>query len=131
MFKKIFWKFIYFCHPYVRDFFLWAKILKHNGRQNYHIGFLNSNHDVNSFKKFLEENGFERDICAWIDDDETLSMRKRVNKIYQHHVRLHLDNEIRGHYEYAPESKPWAHFKGKYFKRDQEYFLSILEKILK
>ena len=126
MIKKAFWKAAYVCYPYIRDFLLLTRIMQHNGRQNFHIGFLKEGKTVHDLKKLLAKTGFEKSVLAWIDDDEVLSMRKRTSGIYQHHVRLYTDREVKGHYEYAPESKPRKHLKGIMFEPEKIFFEKLL-----
>lgn len=54
--------------------------------------------------------GFGNHFVAWQDNGQVLSWRKLKNFDYQYHIRVFKDGEIRGHYEYTPESKPLDHF---------------------
>lgn len=74
----------------------------------------------------LTEKGYEEAIIAWCDPGEVLSMRKIHNEIYQYHVRLFIDGEIRAHYEYSPESKPIEHIRETFFKPETEFFKNLL-----
>ena len=47
---------------------------------------------------------------AWADTGQVLSWRKLESFDYQYHLRVFKDGEIRGHYEFTPESKPVEHF---------------------
>jgi hypothetical protein len=125
-----FWKLAYICYPSIRDFLLFTRIMKHSGRQNFLIGILKSGIDKEDFKKFLEKKGFERSILSWIDDDEVLCMRKRMGKKYQYHIRLFCDNEIRGHYEYAPECKPLDHLNAVSQQKKSNYFKTLLSSMV-
>ncbi len=116
----------YYFYPYARDFSLFTQIVRHNGRQKFFIGFLNQNNSNKDFESYLIKKGFEHSILSWIDDGEILSMRKRVHKRYQYHIRLFDDGEIRGHYEYSPESKPLAHLCEVCFLQEESYFKSLL-----
>jgi hypothetical protein len=104
--------------------------MKHGGRQDYLIAVLKPKITKEDFKEFLEKKGFERSILSWIDDGEILSMRKRVDERYQFHIRLFCDSEIRGHYEYAPESKPLDHLNGVVFRQRKEYFQKLLKPLM-
>jgi len=131
-FLKIFWKVAHFFYPYIRDFLLFLRIVKHGGRQNFHVGFLDKKLTVENFEENLKRMGFEKDIIAWIDDGELLSMRKLKGRLWQYHLRLFKDGEIRGHEEYSPESWHWwKHFKGVDERSDEKYFKRILSGVLK
>lgn len=125
MIRKTLWKITYACYPYIRNFLLFSRIMKHSGRQNFHLGFLKQGLSMDDLKYLLEEKGFEKSIMSWIDDDEAMSMRKRANKIYQHHIRLYSDGEIKGHYEYSPESRPRKHLKGEVFEPEKRFFMDL------
>ncbi len=127
--KKYFWKFAYFSYPYLRDFCLFIRITKHKGRQNYKVGFLKKKITKNKFKTLLKTKGYEQSILSWIDDDEVLSMRKRINK-FQYHIRLFKDNEIRAHYEYSPESAPIKHYYESMFIPKKQYFKKLLKGLI-
>ncbi len=127
--KNLFWKLTHRCYPSLRDFLLLARIIKHDGRQEYPIGFLKNGFDRKNVREILENHGFEPAVCAWIDDAEILSMRKEDGK-HQYHVRLFSDNELRGHYEYSPEGNLWGHLKGHVFKPADEHFREILKEVL-
>lgn len=132
IFLKIFWRTAHFFYPYIRDLSLFFRLTKHSGRQKYHIGFLKKGIEVGEFRDFLIKNGFEKDIIAWIDDDEVLSMRKLSGKLWQYHLRLFSDGELRGHKEYSPESWHWwKHFTEVDEETGEEYFKKLLSKILK
>ncbi len=104
--KKALWLVIYPFHNPVRDLIVklgWKKPT----RQPYRVGHLSSG--VELFRAFLEQRGFEWTSIAWKDKGEILSMRKIEGRIYQHHVRVFEDGEVRGHYEYTPESHMIQH----------------------
>lgn len=107
------------------------KVKFHKGRQEYLIGHLKDTQSVYNLKKHLTKNGFEKAILSWIDTGEILSMRKIDNKIFQYHLRVFNDTEIRGHYEYSPEAKPLFHCLEKYFEPKKEYFTKLTKKYLK
>ena len=113
-----------------RDFCQWAHITRHSGRQHFHIGWLAKGVTKIKLRRHLEKAEFEHDPYAWIDKDEVLSMRKPAKDKYQYHIRLHKDGEIRGHYEYAPDSKPLKHLETRYFRRKRRYFKTLLKGFL-
>jgi len=123
IFLKIFWKTAYFFYPYIRGLSLFLRLVKHSGRQQYHIGFLKKGISNGEFKSFLIGIGFEPAVIAWIDDGEIFGMRKLEGKLWQYHVRLFSDGEIRGHKEYSPESwRWWKHFTEVDEETGSEYF---------
>ena len=104
--KKVLWKIIYILWPPVLRL---IEILKlHNSRQKFHLWYLRccSKED---FIHLLLDYGFESDIIAYRDPGQIVWMRKLDTPLYQYHIRLFIDGEIRSHYEYSPEAKPIAH----------------------
>ena len=91
-------------------------------RQPFFVGFLKQELDKESFFKFAQGLGFEPQSIAWSDHEETLGLRKiEAHDIrFQYHVRLFIDGEIRGHYEYTPEYAPFKHFYEIGFKDSSE-----------
>lgn len=98
----------------------------HNFRQKYFLGHLNANYNKDNFIAFLAAQGFERAKIAWRDPGEVLSMRKIHRDIFQYHIRLFIDGEIRAHYEYSPESHPLDHFFEVRFDPETEFFKRLL-----
>jgi hypothetical protein len=45
---------------------------------------------------------------------------------WQYHLRIFHDREVRGHYEYTPESYPLRHLKKVNMQHRREEFLHIL-----
>lgn len=109
VFKKIYWKIFEPFFPTVRDAWVAMGLINHNIRQPYLYGKLKTGLTRHDLKKHLENAGFVNDYLAWVDPDEILNMRKVVDVIYQYHVRLFVDGEIRGHHEYTAESHPFKH----------------------
>lgn len=105
--NKLFWKVIYIIWPPVLRLIEFLKI--HNSRQKYLLGHISSNNNKETLTKLLLDQGFELDIIALRDPGQVLGMRKLDTPLYQYHIRLFEDGEIRGHYEYSPEAKPIAH----------------------
>jgi hypothetical protein len=104
------WKFITPIFPYLRGGLLKLRIIRHPGRQKYHLGWLTPGRTVEGLVAHLKPFGFSNHFIAWIDTDEALGLRKRVDFKYQYHLRIFKDGEIRGHYELTPESHPIDHF---------------------
>ena len=82
----------------------------HNQRQRYVLGSLEPRYDEDDLRGFLTDRGFEHAILAWKDPGEVLSVRRVHNRIFQYHIRLFEDGEIRAHYEYSPEAHTFKHF---------------------
>ena len=102
----------------------------HNFRQRYLLGHLNANYHKENFEKYLIDKGFERAVIAWNDPGQVLSLRKIDKEIYQYHIRLFIDGEIRAHYEYSPESHPYDHVMEVYFHPETEFFQKLLGEYL-
>lgn len=98
----------------------------HNHRQRFFLGYLNSIYDKNSFEIRLRQKGFETPPLAWRDPGELFSLRKIDNGIFQYHIRLFVDGEIRAHYEYSPESHPFDHFWEIGFEPKTDFFKNFL-----
>lgn len=126
--SKFFWKVVYF---------FWPPLIRcietlgfHDFRQKYLLGRLNYSYDKNDLVTFLSSNGFETARIAWHDPGEVLSMRRLDKDVFQYHIRLFADGEIRAHYEYSPESHPVGHVFEKHFKPETEFYKNLLSKYL-
>lgn len=93
-----------------RDLLIRAGIIKHHGRQRYLFGTLKSLESVHAFIAYLQAQGFGNHFIAWRDRGQLISLRKLDSFERQYHVRIFADGEVRGHYEYTPESHPLWHF---------------------
>ena len=125
-FKNFYWAIFEPFFPTVRDAWVAAGLIGHNVRQPYLYGHLKQGATRDDLRKLLEASGFEHDYVAWIDPDETLNMRKIVGVIYQYHVRLFIDGEVRGHYEYTAESHPMKHLKDIGMTDGRDYLSALL-----
>ena len=119
----------YKVYPYLRDFILATHIWVHKGRQKFVIGITKRSITRDEVEKILYSENFEQSICSWVDDGEVLSMRKREG-VFQYHVRYFVDGELRGHFEYSPESYPIKHLRGELMEPKKEYFTKIFKEIL-
>ena len=122
---QVFWEAVYLFYPPILR--VLEKVKVHNFRQDYLVGTLLENSSLDEIKEILVKEGFEKAILSWSDPGEVLNLRKRVNVKYQHHIRFFNDKEIRGHYEFSPESHPWKHVRGAVFLDKKEYFVGLLE----
>jgi hypothetical protein len=107
--KYVFWKVIYPVHGTGRDILLSLGVLHHEGRQDYLLGHLTPGRTMEDFVKYLETQGLANHFIALRDDDEVVSLRRLVDFEHQYHLRIFKDGEIRGHFEYTPESHPRRH----------------------
>lgn len=107
--KYYFWYYYTPYHPYVRDGALKLSIVRTRGRQPYLLGKIASHLSVEDFVSELVKRGFAYHRVAWEDEGEVVSLRYVENFVYQYHVRVFLDGEVRGHYEYTPECYPLLH----------------------
>ncbi len=110
--KKNIWRHIYRFFPWMQKHLLkWHLVWHEKGRQPYHIGWLAPGKTLEELEKHLNtEWGFGNHFVAWKDNGQVLSWRKLESFDNQYHLRIFKDGEIRGHYEYTPESKPLEHF---------------------
>ena len=122
--KKFFWRVIYVIWPPVLRLIEFLKI--HNSRQKYLLGHLSLNNNIETLTEFLLTQGFELDLIALRDPGQILGMRKLDTPLYQYHIRLFCDGEIRGHYEYSPEAKPIAHSFENGIEPRKDFFNKIL-----
>lgn len=110
--KKTIWKHLYSVFPWVQTHLLkWHLVWHEKGRQPYHLGWLAPDKTLKDLENHLHEKwGFGNHFVAWKDTGQVLSWRKLENFDLQYHIRVFEDGELRGHHEYTPESKPFAHF---------------------
>jgi len=118
------WKIIYVVYPPVLR--ILEKLHFHYVRQDFYWGRLNPKYTQEGFKNFLLKKSFYPAILAWKDPGEILNLRLIDNKVFQHHIRLFDDGEIRGHYEYSSEGNPFFHIFGVGCRDDREFFRSLL-----
>lgn len=122
------WNIVYVTYP--RFLRVLEKMKFHNTRQDYLIGSLKKSQDVKKIRAFLKSKGYEDGVLAWRDPSEVLGMRKLENKVFQYHVRVFDDGEVRCHYEYSPEGNPWGHVREKCFEPRSTYFRKLLSRFI-
>ena len=127
-FKLKVWHFIYRFFPALQKALLkWHLVFHEKGRQRYHIGWLAKGKTLAELKRHLHSKwGFGNHFIAWGDEGQVLSWRKLADFKDQYHLRVFSDGEIRGHYEYTPESHPIAHFDEKDETFRKKEFLKFL-----
>ena len=120
----MFWNIVYTIYPpFLR---LLERFHFHTVRQEYVLGNLNSRYTPNDLRQFLFQRGFSKAILAWKDPGEILSLRLVDRKVFQYHLRLFNDGEIRGHYEYSSEGNPLFHILDIGLRREENFFRSLL-----
>lgn len=126
--KQKMWDFIYLFFLPVRRFLLQIGLIWHKkGRQKYHIGWLAPGKNLKGLKEHLHSKwGFGNHFIAWIDEDQVLSWRKLTDFQDQYHLRVYKDGEICGHFEFTPESHPFAHLEEKGEINKKADFLKFL-----
>ena len=110
--KYIFWRLYTPFHPLVRDTALALGIVHHEGRQDYLLGTIAPGLTVREFITHCIDQGYGNHFIAWHDTGELVSLRYVENFVYQYHLRVFENGEVRGHYEYTPECYPRRHMKG-------------------
>ena len=107
-FRQKIWQHLYPIWPQIEHFFLF---IHGNKRQKYALGWLAQGETLATLKTYLSTKwGFGNHFVAWEDKDQVLSWRKLDGFEHQYHLRVFSDGEIRGHYEYTPESSALIHF---------------------
>lgn len=116
-----FWRAYTPIHPYVRDLST-ATVIPYKGRQRFLIGKINPERSLQEFVAHLVAQGFANHFVAWKDTGELVSLRRPDGFRHQYHVRIFADGEVRGHYEYTPEYKPFQHlFQRGFEERTKEF----------
>jgi hypothetical protein len=109
-FKAVIWKYgLAFIIPLVRDILLFFHLIRHKSRQPFLIGHLRPDRTPEDLRRHLVKHHFEEHFPCWRDDGEVVDVRLRKNFEYQYHLRVFKDGEVRGHYEFTPEYKPFKH----------------------
>jgi hypothetical protein len=124
--KYVFWKAITPGYLWGLNLLLDLHILHHEGRQNFVLGKLASGRKMEDFIQYLHFKGYFNHFIAWEDDGQIISLRKLENFEWQYHLRVFKDGEVRGHYEYTPESHPKLHLKEIGMEERREVFLNNL-----
>lgn len=121
---SLFWSAVYiFWPPILR---LLEKVKLHKDRQPYLLGHMTAGRTTKELQQHLALQGYESAVLAWKDPGELLSMRKIDKEIFQYHVRLFDDGEIRCHYEFSSEGSPLGHVTESCFEARPEEFKAHL-----
>ncbi len=109
--KYFFWRVVFArFHGRVRNGLLKTKVVRHKIRQPYLIGRIDPNR-IEGFLEYIKTQGFGNHPVAWEDNNEAIGLRRLDGFNHQYHLRIFKDGEVRGHYEYTPESHGVKHLK--------------------
>lgn len=125
--KFVFWRCITPLHNPTRDLLLAVGILSNGGRQRFLLGHLASHTSFEALVQHLLHNGWGNHFIAWEDDGQVISLRKTDGFKRQWHLRVFQDGEIRGHYEYTPESHMVWHMQEVDMEERRDEFLELLK----
>ena len=123
-----FWKWVYTFWPTVLRAYV---VFFHHHRQDFLIGTLDLQQSPKALESYLAVQGFEPAIIALKDPGEILNMRKIDQTVFQYHLRLFDDGEIRVHHEYAPEARPIVHCFNFRAEFREDYFRKLLKGYLR
>jgi hypothetical protein len=125
---KHFWNVVYVIYPkFLR---LLEKTGMHSTRQDFLIGSFNAELKVSDLETHLISQEYHLGVLSWKDPGEILNLRKLDGKLYQYHIRVFDDGEVRAHYEYSSESRPLQHVLESHFEPRHEYFQELLGEYL-
>lgn len=126
--KHRIWRIIYKIFVPTQRNLLKLNLIRHDdSRQRYHLGWLAKGETLETLKKHLSSQWcFGNHFISWVDHGQVLSWRKLPDFHHQYHLRVFEDGEIRGHFEYTPEARPWAHLRAELEEERREEFLKFL-----
>ncbi|HTE48827.1 MAG TPA: hypothetical protein VK675_02905 [Candidatus Paceibacterota bacterium] len=128
--KYVFWGFYTPYHSRVRDALTSLGIVKHEGRQDFFLGFVADHLSLQEFISRLVEQGFGNHFVAWREEGELVSLRYVENFEMQYHLRVFKDREVRGHYEYTPECHAVWHMREVDMEERRPQFLDFLGDVI-
>ncbi len=117
-------------HKHVRNGAIKLKVIKNYGRQPFLLGIIAPHVSIEDLVTRLVSHGYAYHRVAWEDDGEIVSLRHVKDFIFQYHVRVFEDREVRAHYEYTPECYPLAHLMNTGFEAKTDEFLAIIGDML-
>jgi hypothetical protein len=124
--KYFFWRTITPGYLFGQNTLLALGIIHHEGRQNFVVGKMAPGVKIEDFIRYLHSQGFWNHFIAWNDDGQVVGLRKLESFERQYHLRIFNDGEVRGHYEYTPESHPRRHSKEVGFEERRDDFLRFV-----
>lgn len=103
-----------------------------NARQPFLLGRLKPGVSFEGAREYLRLIGFHTNRIAYIDPGQVYSLRRLCDEYSnrQYHLRIFSDGEVRGHYEYTPEDKPFSHHRRDLFEKRAEVFESWIGDIV-
>src|SRR3989344_7502176 len=126
--KYHFWRVYTPLHPFVRDLALALRIVKFESRsERFPLGTVAPHSSVEKLVHYLVSRGYAYHRVAWEDNGELVGMRRVENFLYQYHIRIYEDGEVRGHYEFTPEAYPILHLNRIGQEARREEFLELLK----
>ena len=103
------------------------KLVKHKGRQRYHVGWLAPGKKLEDLRFHLHSQwGFGNHFVSFTDDEQVLNWRKITADGMQYHLRVFRDGEMRGHFETMPEGHFFKHFKSIGIREAKAEFVKFL-----
>jgi hypothetical protein len=124
--KYYLWRVLTPLHPHIRDFLVWARVVRHEGRQQYLLGVLAEHETIESVVEYLISRGYGNHFVAWKDEGQVVSLRKATCFEYQSHIRIFEDGEVRAHYEYTTEYRPFKHLRAAGQEARREECIALL-----
>lgn len=102
------------------------------GRHRFPLGFLRHGFSTHEFRILMRERGFFHQPMAFTDPGQVASLRRLdpSNHLFQYHVRLYKDGEVRGHYEKTPEDCPLDHLREIGFTDRRDKFRELLSGLI-
>ncbi len=102
-------------------------------QQPYLLGHLKEGVTAETARRHLHTQGFFMNRVAYTDPGQVLSMRRLDDELpdRQYHLRIFDDGEVRGHYEYTPEDKPWKHLNEDILEKREHEFAPWLAQIVR
>ncbi len=100
--------------------------------QPFFLGYLKEGITVELARQHLLGQGFFMNRVAYFDPGQMLSMRRLDEELpdRQYHLRIFDNGEVRGHYEYTAEDKPWRHLNEEILEARKEIFNEWIREIL-
>ena len=120
--KYAFWRLYTPLHPLVRDSVVATGLVRPGGRKDFLLGYVAPGQTIKEFVSYLVDKGYGNHFVAWHDEGQVVSLRYVEDFVYQYHVRVFEDGEVRGHYEYTPECHPVLHLKEIGLQDRREFF---------
>lgn len=117
-------------HGFFRDALLVLRLIRHEGRHDFLFGKIAPHVSIEEFIRFLTARGYGNHFVAWKDKGELVSLRYAPDFTYQYHLRIFEDGEVRGHYEYTPESHCIWHIAEVGFEDRRDHFMKTIGHLL-